>query len=102
MFLRFCDAHNGLTKLISICNSIFSLFGLLAVIQAVVNSATVGPIVFFVGLQINEECLNFLPARHYPAYLIGLFPSIYDWVTNISATNPLQDETFQYNTEYPR
>lgn len=56
---------------------------------------------FFVGLQINEECLNFLPSRHYPAYLIGLFPSIYDWVTNISATNPLSDDTFQFNTEYP-
>lgn len=55
-----------------------SWFGILALIQSIVNSATIGPIVFFVGLQINEEALNFMPSRHYPAYIIGIFPSIYD------------------------
>lgn len=82
-------------------HSIFSWFGVLAVIQAIVNSATVGPIVMFVGLLICEEALNFMPSRHYPAFLIGIFPSIYDWVTNISATGPLSDPTGTFNTEYP-
>ena len=44
-----------------------------------------------VGLMVNEEALNFLPARHYSAYVLGLFPSIYDWVVNVSNMSPLQD-----------
>jgi hypothetical protein len=80
---------------------VFSWFGLLALIQSLVNPATIGPIVFFVGLQINEECLNFMPSRHYSAYIIGLFPSVYDWVTNISNRAPLSDETFTFDTNSP-
>jgi len=62
-----------------------------------VNQATIGPIVFFVGLMINEEALNFMPSRHYAAYIIGLFPSIYDWVVNISGQSPIQDQDTGYN-----
>lgn len=68
-----------------------SWFGILALIQSIVNQATIGPIVLFVGLMINEEALNAMPARHYAAYVIGLFPSIYDWVTNVTNTGPIQD-----------
>ena len=77
-----------------------SWIGVLALIQSVVNSATIGPIVFFVGLQINEEALNFMPSRHYSAYIIGLFPSIYDWAVNVSARSPLTDDG-AYNSNYP-
>lgn len=76
---------------------IFSWFGLLALIQSIVNPATIGPIVFFVGLQVNEEALNFMPSRHYSAYIIGIFPSVYDWVTNISNRAPLSSDDFSYN-----
>jgi len=76
---------------------IFSWFGILALIQSIVNPATIGPIVFFVGLQINEETLNFLPPRHYAAYIIGLFPSVYDWTTNVANASPLADDTFSYD-----
>lgn len=80
---------------------VMSWFGILAFIQSIVNQATIGPIVLFVGesfcclkcveqlhyaclssivicvlrlffqtgLAINEECLNFIPSRHYAAYL---------------------------------
>jgi len=68
--------------------SICSWFGILALIQSLVNQATIGPIVFFVGLMVNEEALNFIPNRHYSAYIIGLFPSIYDWVTNVADRSP--------------
>jgi len=79
---------------------IMSWFGILALIQSIVNSATIGPIVFFVGLMINEEALNFIPNRHYSAYLIGILPSIYDWVVNISARSPLTDDGL-FNTNFP-
>jgi hypothetical protein len=77
---------------------LFSWFGILALIQSIVNPATIGPIVFFVGLQVNEEALNFMPNRQYAAYIIGVFPSIFDWVTNISNRSPLADDTFTYDS----
>jgi hypothetical protein len=69
--------------------------------QSLVNPATIGPIVFFVGLQINEEALNFMPARHYSAYIIGLFPSVYDWVTNIANRAPLASDDLSYDINAP-
>jgi AGZA family xanthine/uracil permease-like MFS transporter len=80
---------------------IFSWFGILALIQSIVNPATIGPIVFFVGLQVNEEALNFMPSRHYSAYIIGLFPSVYDWVTNVSNRAPLASDDFTYDSNSP-
>ncbi|CAN0269832.1 unnamed protein product [Phaeothamnion confervicola] len=59
---------------------ILSWFGVLALAAAIVNGATIGPIVLFVGLMMCEETLNFIPARHYAAFIVGVFPSIYDWV----------------------
>lgn len=53
-----------------------SWFGLIALIRSIVNQPTIGPIVLFVGLMLLEECLRFLPSRHYAAVLFGLFPSI--------------------------
>ena len=78
-------------------NRIFSWFGILALIQSIVNQPTIGPIVFYVGLQVNEEALNFMPNRQYSAYIIGLFPSIFDWLVNVSARSPLIDDTFSYD-----
>jgi hypothetical protein len=68
-----------------------SWFGILALVQSLTNQATIGPIVLFVGLMMNEETLNFIPPRHYAAYIIGIFPSLYDWVVNVSAMSPIQD-----------
>jgi len=82
---------NGVTYLL------FSWFGILALIQSIVNQPTIGPIVFFVGLQVNEEALNFMLNRQYAAYIIGLFPSVYDWLVNISGRSPLSDDTFSYD-----
>jgi AGZA family xanthine/uracil permease-like MFS transporter len=67
----------------------FAWFGLFAVIRSITNQPTIGPIVLFVGLMINEEALNFIPARHFGAYVIGLFPSVCDWVTNVASRAPI-------------
>ena len=51
--------RNGAKVGYSLCNGIIYLilswFGVLAIMQSIVNSATIGPIVFFVGLLMNEE-----------------------------------------------
>lgn len=39
---------------------VLSWFGILALMQSIVNQATIGPIVLFVGLMVNEEALNFM------------------------------------------
>jgi AGZA family xanthine/uracil permease-like MFS transporter len=54
--------------------------------------------VLFVGLMINEEALNFMPARHYSAYVIGLFPSVFDWVVNVAGRSPIESTEGGYNT----
>lgn len=70
---------------------ILSWFGVLALVQSIVNPATIGPIVLFICLMVNEEALAFMPARHRGAYVIGLFPSIYDWTVNVASRSPLRD-----------
>ena len=57
------------------CYLLLSWFGVLALVQSLVNQATIGPIVLFVGLMCNEDAINFMPPRHYAAYIIGIFPS---------------------------
>jgi AGZA family xanthine/uracil permease-like MFS transporter len=50
-------------SIFSFLRSIFSWFGILALIQSLVNQATIGPIVFFVGLvsiykaAVTNSCL---------------------------------------------
>merc|ERR1711988_204099 len=53
-------AKNGYSLMNGLIYFILSWFGVLALIQSIVNPATIGPIVFFVGLQVNEEALNFM------------------------------------------
>ena len=65
------------------------------------HSKSLGPIVLFVGLMVCEEALNFMPSRHYSAFIIGLLPSIYDWCVNATGTSPLSSFDGTYNTVYP-
>ena len=80
---------------------VLSWFGVVALIQSIVNQATIGPIVLFVGLAVNEEALQYVPRRHYAAYLIGLFPSIYDWTVNVASRSPMRDLDTGYTTNLP-
>ncbi|CAM9416209.1 unnamed protein product, partial [Ascophyllum nodosum] len=92
----------------SLINGIFymflSWFGLLALIRSIVNQATIGPIVLFVGLALLEECFRNLPSRHYVAMVFGLFPSVCDWVVNIADRTPLTGfagDGTAYNSNLP-
>lgn len=91
-------AKNGYSLMNGIIYLILSWFGVLALVQSIVNPATIGPIVFFVGLQVNEEALNFMPSRHYAAYIIGIFPAIFDWAANMADRAPLVSDDGSYNT----
>jgi AGZA family xanthine/uracil permease-like MFS transporter len=42
-----------------------------------------------------------MPPRHYGAYIIGLFPSIYDWAVNVSFRSPQQALDGFYSSTFP-
>jgi hypothetical protein len=42
-----------------------------------------------------------MPSRHYSAYILGIFPSIYDWAINVSRRSPAPAEDFSYSVTYP-
>jgi AGZA family xanthine/uracil permease-like MFS transporter len=71
----------------------FAWFGILALIKALTNQATIGPIVLFVGLMVCEEALKYLPARHYTVFVIGMFPSVVDWAINNFSAAPVSGFT---------
>ncbi|GBG25227.1 Hypothetical Protein FCC1311_014442 [Hondaea fermentalgiana] len=58
---------------------IFSLTGMFAIIQAIVPMQAVGPLLVFVGLAICQEAIVSASVREYPAFIIGIVPSIVDW-----------------------
>jgi hypothetical protein len=42
-----------------------------------------------------------MPQRHYAAYIIGIFPSIYDWCVNVSYRSPQLALDGFYSSTYP-
>lgn len=59
------------------------------------NPSLVGPV------DVPSQTLTFMPPRHYAAYVIGIFPSIYDWCVNVSQRSPLLAQDGFYSTTYP-
>lgn len=57
----------------------FAVFGVFALIQALVPFVAVSPLIFFVGLMICQEAMAAAPVRQYPAFIFGLIPSTLDW-----------------------
>lgn len=58
-----------------------SLFGIFALISAIVPQLAVSPLILFVGLMICQEALREAKVRHFPAFIIGLMPSVQDWAS---------------------
>jgi hypothetical protein len=55
-----------------------------------------------IGLYVNEDVLDFLAPRYFAAYVIGIIPSICDWVVTVSGRTPIQDSDPDgngYNTQ---
>jgi hypothetical protein len=42
-----------------------------------------------------------MPPRHYAAYIIGIFPSIYDWTVNVAFRSPQLAQDGFYSSTYP-
>ncbi|CAD7700422.1 unnamed protein product [Ostreobium quekettii] len=97
-------ARSGYSLMNGVLYIAFSWFGIFALIRSIVNQATIGQIILFVGLLINEEALVFMPKRHYAAFIVGLFPSVCDWVVTIAGRAPLSGFTSsgqEFNTNLP-
>lgn len=70
----------------SVMNAAFflllSLFGLLALVQAIIPIYAVAPLIAFVGLMIVSDSIEQLPLRHAPALMLGIVPAVADWAAN--------------------
>jgi hypothetical protein len=66
-------------------NLLFSIMITLAIVTTlyVAAAAAAAAAVAAAAAAINQECLGFMPSRHYAAYIVGLFPCVYDWVNNV-------------------
>ena len=60
---------------------LLAVTGLFDLFTALIPEGAYGPIILFVGLAVNKDAASITPERHLPAYIIGLFPVICDWMT---------------------
>merc|ERR1719382_345296 len=58
----------------------FCLTGQFAMVNALVPPYAIGPIILFVGLAICQDAFVVIEKRHLPAAIVGLMPSIAEWV----------------------
>jgi len=54
--------------------------GLFVTVNALIPPFAIAPVILFVGLAINQDAFACIPERHIPAGIIGLFPSVADWI----------------------
>lgn len=66
----------------------FSLCGMFAMISAIVPMPAVSPILVFVGLTITAEAIVAARPHEYPAFALGIIPSIVDWANQGGAYTP--------------
>lgn len=59
---------------------LLSVTGLFNLFASLIPEGAYGPIILFVGLAINKDAASITPERHLPAYIVGLFPVICDWL----------------------
>jgi AGZA family xanthine/uracil permease-like MFS transporter len=59
---------------------LFCLTGQFAMVAALVPPYAIAPIILFVGLAICQDAFVVIEKRHLPAAIVGLMPSIAEWV----------------------
>lgn len=78
----------GAGTLYSVYNCIifffFSMFGIFAVIQALVPAQATAPLLIYVGFSICKEALEEMPQRQYPTFIFGILPALADWATGLN------------------
>ena len=72
-------ARSGYSILNGLLFTVLALFGLTALISALVPIEAGMAIVLWVGVVITAQAFTATPARHAPAVAIGLFPAIAAW-----------------------
>mmetsp|Transcript_36171 Transcript_36171/g.102259 ORF Transcript_36171/g.102259 Transcript_36171/m.102259 type:complete len:634 (-) Transcript_36171:176-2077(-) len=75
-------ARTGYVLLNATTILILTLFGIFAMVQAIIPIQAVAPIILFVGIMTSSDAFESVPFRHIPATIIGFLPSIGDWALN--------------------
>ncbi|CAF1316945.1 unnamed protein product [Rotaria sp. Silwood1] len=70
------QAYSAINCLIYV---LLCFFGIIALFLRIIAVVAVNPVIIFIGLFICAETLAITPPRHYPAFLLGLMPTIAEW-----------------------
>lgn len=63
-----------------------ALFGIFALILAIIPSTAISPIITFVGLLLASEAVREVPQRKMPLFLLALLPGLCDWASQQGAS----------------
>lgn len=83
-----CDPYLNLTTL-----PLFTVLLAPGPFSAVIVIASVQPVIVAIGLDICKETIGMTPRRHYPAFLLGLMPSMADWALGLSKAADITSDT---------
>mmetsp|Transcript_51389 Transcript_51389/g.95011 ORF Transcript_51389/g.95011 Transcript_51389/m.95011 type:complete len:592 (-) Transcript_51389:136-1911(-) len=84
--LKVMGARVGYSILTSVAMIFVCFSGLAAVLLAVVPSQALACVLLFVGLAICCDALAVTPARHHPAFILGLMPGVCNWAVSQAQT----------------
>jgi len=80
--LKVMGARIGYSILTSISMVVICFSGLAALILAAVPVEALACVLLFVGLAICCDALEVTPARHHPAFVLGLMPAVCNWAVS--------------------
>jgi len=90
-------AQGGYLLLTSAFFGVISFCGFSKLILTLVSIDSLNPVLLFVGAVVCCDTLSTTPIRHYPAFIIGLMPSLCDWASELGpAADVLHNGTVVY------
>ena len=72
-------ARTGYSALTGICIFVVATGGILPLLLTIIPLVAILPILLYIGLVIGAQAFQAVPARHAPAVVLALVPSLADW-----------------------
>lgn len=87
-------ARAGYTLATGLFVGLGAFFGMISWVVALIPAAAVAPVLFFIGMEVNNQAFSVCPVRHYAALFMALPPAIGELV-RILLSSLLADPAFQ-------
>ena len=69
----------GYSMVTGVCTAVLCLFGLVALLLAVIPQVALLPILLYIGLVIGAQAFQVSPSRYAPAIILALLPNLANW-----------------------